>query len=116
MCRIQILFCSDLICVAQYLLYFNLTTHYIVRNILLLNEFYSENIAYVFCITDKAGGSELIEQTTSLIVTEGIWIPPSGWNGPSAALYRSFDISDGLVLMEGYVLMSNVTLVAGKVK
>ena len=70
----------------------------------------------MFFITDEAKGSELIEQTISFMITEGIWIPPASWTGPSASLYRSFDSSNGLVLMEGSVLISNVTLVAGKVK
>ena len=69
----------------------------------------------MFFITDGVGGSELIEQTTSLMVTEGMWSPPSDWSGPSAALYRSFDSSDGLVLIEASVLLSNVPLVTGKV-
>ena len=68
-------------------------------------------LIFVF-ITDGTGGSE---RTTSFMVSEGIWIPPSGWNGPSASLYTSFDSSDGLVLMEGSVQMDQVPLVPGKV-
>ena len=32
-----------------------------------------------------------------------IWNPPCRWNGPEAAIYQSFDDSDGYVLMEGAV-------------
>ena len=67
-------------------------------------------------MTSGAGTSELVEQTTSLMVTDGTWNQPSGWNGPFAVLYRSFDSSDGLVLMEGNEAADiPVPLVAGKV-
>ena len=42
---------------------------------------------------------------------------PSGWTGPSAVLYQSFDSSDGLFLKEGTQTASNpVPLVSGKVR
>ena len=37
------------------------------------------------------------------------------WTGPTAALYRSFDHSDGLILMEEDVKIHEVSLVTGKV-
>ena len=67
-------------------------------------------------MTREAGASELVEQTTSFLVTEGTWAAPSRWTGPPAVLYRSFDSSDGLVLMEGTeATLDSVTLVSGKV-
>ena len=64
-------------------------------------------------MTSAAGTSEISDQTTS----DGTWNQPSGWTGPSSVLYRSFDNSDGLVLMEGTEAaeMNPVPLVAGKV-
>ena len=64
-----------------------------------------------------AGTSELVDQTTSLMVTGGTWNQPSGWTGPPAVLYRSFDSLDGLVLMEGTepAEINPVHLVSGKV-
>ena len=44
-----------------------------------------------------------------------IWNKPSGWTGPEAALYLSFDDSYGLVLWQGTVQMPEVPLVSGKV-
>ena len=51
------------------------------------------------------------------MVTERTWIRASGWTGPGAVLYRSFDSSDGLFLMEGTEAAetNSVLLVAGKV-
>ena len=44
------------------------------------------------------------------------WTPPSNWTGPSAVLYKSFDSSDCLVLMEGKQATSDpVALMSGKV-
>ena len=67
-------------------------------------------------MTSEAGSSKLIEQTSSFMVTEGTWIKPSRWNGPDAVLYRSFDSSDRLFLMEGTEAeINSVLLVSGKV-
>ena len=44
-----------------------------------------------------------------------IWNKPSGWTGPEAALYHSFDDSYGLVLWQGTMQMSEVPLVSQKV-
>ena len=65
-------------------------------------------------MTRAAGTSK---QTTSFMATERTWIKPSEWTGPDAILYRSFDSSDGLVLMEGTepAEINSVPLVAGKV-
>ena len=43
------------------------------------------------------------------------WTEPTCWTGPKAALYQSFDGSDGLVLMERLQEVSNIPLVTGKV-
>ena len=44
------------------------------------------------------------------------WIPSSGWTGSDvAALYRSFDGSSGLIMMEGNQQVTSVPLVTGKV-
>ena len=37
------------------------------------------------------------------------------WTGPTAALYQSFDDSDGLVMMEGTAPGDSVPLVCGQV-
>ena len=39
----------------------------------------------------------------------------SGWSGPDAVLYKSFDSPDGLILMESSELVGPVPLVAGQV-
>ena len=39
----------------------------------------------------------------------------SGWSGPDAVLYWSFDSPDGLVLMEGSEPVGSVPLVSGQV-
>ena len=52
------------------------------------------------------------EETT---VTGETWIPPNGWTGPDAAVYWSFDSSDGFVLMEGTKEKGLVPLVTGQV-
>ena len=56
-----------------------------------------------------------IDTITLPTVIDEIWIQPSGWTGPDATLYRSFDSSDGLVLIEGSVQMSFLPLVSVKV-
>ena len=68
-------------------------------------------------MTSGAGTSEIVDQTTSLMATDGTWNQPSGWTGSPAVLYRSFDNSDGLVLMERSETadINPVPLVAGKV-
>ena len=48
-------------------------------------------------------------------VCGGIWRKPADWSGPEPALYKSFDTSDGLVLWEGIMQMSEFPLVPGKV-
>ena len=52
------------------------------------------------------------------MATERTWVQASGWTGPDAVLYQSFDSSDGLVLMEGTKVaeINCVPLLAGKVK
>ena len=44
------------------------------------------------------------------------WTPSDGWRGPTSALYRSFDNSDGLVFIEGTQEMNTNPLVSGKVR
>ena len=44
------------------------------------------------------------------------WIPPSGWAGPTPALYYSFDTTNELNLMTGMEQCSANPLVSGKVK
>ena len=68
-------------------------------------------------MTSEAGSSELIEQTTSFMATERTRIQTSGWTGPAAALYMSFDSLDGLDVMEGTETaeINSVHLVSGKV-
>ena len=63
-----------------------------------------------------SGTPELPDQTTSLMVSKGGWNSPSGWTGPPAALYRSFDTSDGLILVEGSSQIEPIPLVTGKVR
>ena len=49
--------------------------------------------------------------------SNGSWIPPPCWTGPSPILYQSFDSSDGFVLKEGTQNPSvPVPLVSGKVR
>ena len=48
--------------------------------------------------------------------SDGSWIPPSSWRGPSAAFYQSFDNSDGFVLGETHATSDPVPLMSGKVK
>ena len=47
-----------------------------------------------------------------------MWMPPGGWTGPPAALYRSFDGSDGLELYVGNETseMNAPSLVPGRVR
>ena len=40
---------------------------------------------------------------------------PEGWTGPVAALYRSFDTSEGLSLMAGLVHSNFDPIITGKV-
>ena len=55
-------------------------------------------------------------QLSDIDQSNGSWIPPSNWTGPSAVFYQSFDSSDGFVLMEGTRNASDsVPLVSGKV-
>ena len=44
------------------------------------------------------------------------WSSPPSWSGPDAALYRSFDDSDGLVLREGFTMINIIPFVSGKVR
>ena len=65
-------------------------------------------------MTDETFG--IMDQTTSVMVSEDeTWNPQSGWTGPSAVLYRSFDNSHGLVLMERSHQISQFNLVSGMV-
>ena len=43
------------------------------------------------------------------------WSAPSGWTGPCAGLYYSFDVSDLLILMEGTQQMDSPSIVFWKV-
>ena len=43
------------------------------------------------------------------------WNPPSYWTGQRAVLYRHFDSSCDLVLMEGLQQINMMSLVTGKV-
>ena len=65
--------------------------------------------------TGDQSSPEILIQTTIPTVSDGEWTPLDGWAGPSAVLYRSFDISDGLVFIEERVAMGPVPLVPGKV-
>ena len=70
-------------------------------NIIFINEVYT--------------GTETSDLTGKTAVFDKFWFPPFGWTGPDTALYRSFDSSDGLVLMEGTQQMGPIPLVPGKV-
>ena len=65
---------------------------------------------YVIVVTEES-----LDKATSTKVSCKPWTPPSGWTGPSAALYRTFDSLDGLVLMEGIQQIGAVPPVSGKV-
>ena len=45
-----------------------------------------------------------------------LWMPPLEWTEPAAALYRSFDVPDGLTFMEGATEIDPIPLVCGKVR
>ena len=65
-------------------------------------------------VTDETSG--IMDQATSAMASEDeTWNPRSGWNGPPAVLYRSFDNSHGLVHMERSIQISQVNLLSGKV-
>ena len=57
----------------------------------------------------------VIDETTSVKVSCKKKTALSGWTGPDAAIYRSFDSSDCLVLMEGITKINYLHLVSGKV-
>ena len=85
---------------------------------MLLNEKYPDNGLHFCIVLPVTGATEISEtETTSFISTERTWIQISGWTGPDAVLYWSFDSSDGLVLMEGTEAteIKPVPLVSGKV-
>ena len=44
------------------------------------------------------------------------WDPPDVWTGPPAALYRSFNDNNGLILKEETQPMNSVPFVTGKVR
>ena len=48
-------------------------------------------------------------------ISDEAWNPPSNWNGTGAVLYRHFDSSCDLVLMEGSQQMNIIPLITGKV-
>ena len=77
-------------------------------------------IKVVFNRTDITEQCSYIYVTCYLVSSQqsdGSWIPPSSWTGPSAVIYQNFDSSDGFGLMEGTQAASDsVPLVSGKVK
>ena len=80
---------------------------------------YIKNINCCLVSGQQPDGIDQPDETTTEITTplNGNWNPPSGWTGPSAAIYQSFDRSDELVLKEGTQTTSNsVPLVSGKVR
>ena len=65
-------------------------------------------------MTDETFG--IMDQAASVVVSEDKTMNPrSGWNGPPAVLYRSFDNSYGLVLMERSLQINQINLLSGKV-
>ena len=71
-------------------------------------------IYILLVVTDETSG--IMDQAASVVVSESeTWTPRPDWTGPPAALYRSFDISHGLVLMEISQEINQLNLVSGKV-
>ena len=67
-------------------------------------------------VPNEAGKHSVQEGITSGVGAHGAWNPPSSRNGPPAALYRSFNDLDGMILMEGTVRVDQIALVSGKVR
>ena len=76
----------------------------------------NETTTEISTVTETTIVVTIAVETTTGSASNGIWNPRSGWTGPSAVLYQSFDSSDGFVLMEGTQNASvPVPLVSGKV-
>ena len=69
-----------------------------------------------FTSVDQTRVSALISSEVPLTAVSGeTWSSASGWTGPCSNLYYSFDVSDGLVLMEGTQDMRSPSIVSRKV-
>ena len=74
------------------------------------------NIAILKFYVGVESSSQLMCQGQSTAVGSDTWKPPDGWSGPCPALYRSFDTSASLVLMEGNNPIGDIPLVTGKAR
>ena len=73
-----------------------------------------------FTSVDQTTVSALLKATDSTLecdeaVSGETWSSPSGWTGPCPNLHYSFDVSNGLVLIEGNQEMGAPSIVSGKV-
>ena len=57
-----------------------------------------------------------VDETTLTTIPHEIWYPPSGSTASCPVLYRSFDNTDGLVLMEGATIVNTAQLIDGQVQ
>ena len=90
----------------------------LIRKLLIISEIPCLSTASPPTIDDhriKTFSLLLIMFVVLLVVNSIAWLPPHGWTGPAAALYRSFDVPDGLTFMEGATEGDSVPLVCDQV-